>query len=402
MGLIIKINEQISIEENYPLFNLNALDMLSDRNSSELHMPYLGFKKERIKIKKRWFNILSPSEVVRQSSDIDGYYRVIYIQVNWSTGEYYIGKSNRPTWKQLNRYQGSGLRFRHKYKKHKHDFVRYFIAACNTALETERLEASIVDHELLMDEKCLNLIAGGGGINNKRSSKAESSVKKREYMLKHPEQFKPMLEASIKAFQSGDTAELRARNKKIKETMNDDFYRDMSRDRIANWKNNNPEDYTKSRLKNLEAIKSPEVQNKRKASLDKWRSENPEEHVAWQQKLIESRMSPEVKAKRKASLKAWNKNNPEQAKQNAQKRAKAAAAKTSKAVSMLDLETGEVLKTFASQHAAARWLVEQGLAKNTNCVSSIGAVCLRKPCSTGYGYRKKAYGFGWSFYFNEE
>ncbi|KTD82405.1 hypothetical protein [Legionella waltersii] len=57
----------------------------------------------------------------------------------------------------------------------------------------------------------------------------------------------------------------------------------------------------------------------------------------------------------------------------------------------------KVLKTFPSQHAAAKWLVENGKAKNSNCVSSISSVCLRKPCSTGYGYRKKAYGYGWCF-----
>ena len=46
---------------------------------------------------------------------------------------------------------------------------------------------------------------------------------------------------------------------------------------------------------------------------------------------------------------------------------------------------------------AAKWLVEKGFAKNTNCKSSISAVCLKKKCTTGYGYRKKAYGFGWEF-----
>jgi len=71
--------------------------------------------------------------------------------------------------------------------------------------------------------------------------------------------------------------------------------------------------------------------------------------------------------------------------------------KTSKEVYMIDLHSGEVLKIFPSQHAAAKWLVENGKAKNMNCVSSISSVCLRKPCSTGYGYRKKAYGYDWRF-----
>ena len=64
---------------------------------------------------------------------------------------------------------------------------------------------------------------------------------------------------------------------------------------------------------------------------------------------------------------------------------------------MIDLQSGKVLKVFPSQHAAARWLVENGKAKNTNCVSSISAVCKRKPCTTGYGYRQKAYGYDWRF-----
>lgn len=79
------------------------------------------------------------------------------------------------------------------------------------------------------------------------------------------------------------------------------------------------------------------------------------------------------------------------------KRAKAAAKKLSKAICMIDLQSGEVLKTFPSQHAAAKWLVENGKAKNLNCVSSISSVCLRKSCTTGYGYRKKAYGYDWLF-----
>lgn len=64
---------------------------------------------------------------------------------------------------------------------------------------------------------------------------------------------------------------------------------------------------------------------------------------------------------------------------------------------MIDLQSGEVLKAFPSQHAAAKWLVENSKAKNLNCVASISSVCLRKPCTTGYGYRKKAYGYDWRF-----
>ena len=99
----------------------------------------------------------------------------------------------------------------------------------------------------------------------------------------------------------------------------------------------------------------------------------------------------------KASLKKWRDANPQQAAENAKKRAKSSAAITSKEVCMVDLESGNNLKTFPSQHAAARWLVENGKAKNTNCVTSISSVCRKSPCTTGYGYRKKAYGYGWCF-----
>ena len=159
----------------------------------------------------------------------------------------------------------------------------------------------------------------------------------------------------------------------------------------------NPEEYAKARKNNLKKIKTPEREAKRKASFEKWVKKNPEKYKAWQKKLITSRTSKEANEKRKASIKKFNKKHPQKAKANAQKRAKAATAKTSKEVCMIDLQSGKVLKVFPSQHAAARWLVENGKAKNMNCVSSISAVCKRKPCTSGYGYRKKAYGYDWRF-----
>ena len=394
--MIITINENIRIWKEFNPIELSLDDSLLSPFDSKRNFAKLGFNKERIAIKDRWFDVLTPSELVRKRNKKDGYYRVIYIQINMENGEYYIGKANRPKWSDLQRYQGSGLKFVNKFKKYKDHFTRYYIAACKTSEETEQLEASIVDKDLLSDEKCLNLVAGGGG-TTKHPSIAESSKKKREYMINHPEQFKPMLEASKKAFQSGDTPALRARSQRIKEVMNADIYREMSRTRMAKWKKENPKEYVKARRRNHEAIKAPKVQDKRKANLDKWKKENPEKHQAWEAKRLDACTSEEAKEKRKASLKKWRDRNPAQAKANAQKRAKAAAAKTSKEVCMLDLQSGEVLKKFPSLHAAARWLVENGIAKNMNCVSSISSVCLRKPCTTGYGYRKKAYGYDWRF-----
>tara|TARA_R110001606_G_scaffold399285_2_gene583675 strand:+ start:4564 stop:5772 length:1209 start_codon:yes stop_codon:yes gene_type:complete len=394
--MIITINENIRIWMKFNPIELSWDDNLLNSSNSKRNLARLGFNKERIAIKDRWFDVLTPSELVRKRNNNDGYYRVVYIQINMENGEYYIGKANRPKWSELKRYQGSGLKFVSKFKRNKDQFARYYLAACETAEETEQLEASIVDKDLLADEKCLNLVAGGGG-TTKHPSIAETSEKKREYMKNHPEQFKPMLEVSKNAFQSGNTSALRARNQRIKEVMSAEKYRKMSHTRMEKWKEENPKEYAEARRKNHEAIKTTECQEKRKASLKKWVKKNPEKHKAWQEKLISSRTSQKAKEKRRASLQEWIDKNPEQAKANAQKRAKAAAAKTSKEVCMIDLQSGEVLKIFPSQHAAAKWLVENGKAKNMNCVSSISSVCLRKPCTTGYGYRKKAYGYDWRF-----
>lgn len=394
--MITTINENIRIWQEFNPIELSLDDNLFNSSDSKRNLAKLGFNKERIEIKNRWFDIFAPSELVRKRNKNDGYYRVVYIQINMETGEYYIGKANRPKWSELKRYQGSGLKFKNKYWKNKDQFIRYYIATCKTAQETELLEASIVDKELLSDEKCLNLVVGGGG-TSRHLSIADSSDKKREHMKAHPDQFKPMLEASKKAFQSGDSPALRARNQRIKDVMSKEKYREMTRKRINKWKDENPIDYADARRKNLEKIKSAESQAKRKASLKRWAENNPERHNAWQEKLISSHTSQKANEKRKASLKDWNDKHPERAKINAQNRAKAAALKTSKEVCMIDLQSGEVLKIFPSQHAAAKWLVENGKAKNMNCVSSISSVCLRKPCSTGYGYRKKAYGYDWRF-----
>jgi len=377
--MITEINDKITIWRKFDLAKLSM-----DKTSP----PNILFNEEQISINDRWFDILSPSELVRTRNKEDGYYRVIYIQINFDSGEYYIGKANRPTWKQLERYQGSGLKFKNKFNKHRNNFVRFYIASCKDSEETELIESSILTPEILSDEKCLNLVAGGGGLN-KHTSSAETSEKKRAHMQRHPEQYQSMLKASKKAFQSGDTQSLRDRNQRIKETMSDT--------RIEKWIQENPEKYKESRMKMLESSKTIQSREKRKASRNSWIANNPEKHKVLQEKLIKSSTSPEAIAKRKASLKKWRDKNPQQAAENAKKRAKSSAAKTSKEVCMVDLESGNTLKTFPSQHAAARWLVEIGKAKNTNCVSSISSVCRKSPCTTGYGYRKKAYGYGWCF-----
>lgn len=393
--MIIKLNENISVWRDFNPFELSWDENIFSLPDSRRSLARLGFNQQRILIKDRWFDVLDLSELVRKRNR-DGYYRAIYIQLNWENGEYYIGKVNRPKWSELMRYQGSGLKFANKFKNNKSSYARYFIAVCETAEDTEQLEASIVNEDLLADEKCLNLVAGGGG-TSKHPTFAETSEKKRRYMKSHPEQFKPMLEAAKIAFRSGDTSALRARSQRIKEVMSTEKYRKMSAERIKKWAIENPEAYAEARRKNLEAIKRPERETKRKASFEKWIENNPEKYKIWQEKLLASRNSKTAIEKRRASLKDWGKKNPDQAKANAQKRAKAAAATLSKEVCMIDLYSGKVLKRFASLRDAAKWLVKNGKAKNMNCVSSISSVCLRKPCTTGYGYRKKAFGYDWRF-----
>jgi hypothetical protein len=390
--MTINLNENIKIWREFNSFELAFGDNSYDTKHT---LAKLGFNKERIAIKDRWFDVLTPSELVRRRSKTDGYYRAVYIQIDWESGEYYIGKVNRPRWSELQRYQGSGLKFVNKFKKNRRYFARYYIAACETAEETEKLEASIVDKDLLLDEKCLNLVSGGAG-TTKHPSIAESSEKKRKHMKSNPAQYKPMLEASKKAFQSGDTPALRERSRRIKEVMSTEEYSKASSERIKKWRKENPEKSEQAFQKFLLSIKTNEVQERKKASLKKYKVENPEKLKIWEKNRLAALAKKESKDKRKSSLKTWRANNPEQAKTNAQKRAKAAATKLSKEVCMVDIHSGNILNTFASLHEAAHWLLERGLVKNTNCVSSISSVCLRKPCANG-GYRKKAYGYGWRF-----
>lgn len=253
------------------------------------------------------------------------------------------------------------------------------------------LEAEIVDEELLLDPLCLNLVKGGAGTNKHSSSERNQHI--REYMIGHPEQFSSMMLENKRLYCSGMTMELEARNTSIQNTMRQEQYREMSRERILRWKQEHPEEYAKSRENNRMAVQTEYSKQKRNESLKKWREEHPEEYLANKQKQLAACHSEEAEAKRRKSLKEWNDSHPEIAKM----RAANAVEKTKKSVDMLDLVTGKVIRTFKSQKEAAIWLVEQGIAKNTNCQSSISEVCLKKPCSTGYGYRKKAYGYGWRF-----
>ena len=385
-------------EKNKPIKSYWAIpfDGFEQFHSEITLAEMFGYNTTRIWIKDKWYDVLPPSQVVRSPSSVDGKYHFIYIQINMTTHEYYIGKVNRKRWSELKRYNGSGLLFRRKYKGHETDFVRYFIACCSTEKETEELESQIVDEQLLSDPKCLNLVRGGGGTSEHDSSE-KRSARQREIMKEHPENYQAMIEASQRLFRSGDTYALKQRAEKTKATMSNDFYRTQMSERIKRWRKEHPEEYAQSRENNKKANQSPESKEKRRKSRKKWIAEHPEEHKAQQERLSELRNSSEARKKRSESLRIWAEEHPEEAKEHVKRRSAASVEKCRKPVNMCDLETGEVLRTFKSQHEAAQWLVDNGLAKNTHCASSISAVCQRKPCTTGYGYRKKAYGYDWQY-----
>ncbi len=394
----IKISDYVTFYQKYNPIELsleNPKDY-SKLQPEELSAIMLGNNQTKIRIKGNWYDVLSLSKAIRALSNNDKSYHFLYIQINWATNEYYIGKVNRKHWSEIQRYQGSGIRFKQKYNVHQKKFVRYFFAYAQTNNETERMEADIVDDILLSDPKCLNLVCGGGGT----SEHSDNEVRKeriRAHMKSHPEQYEAMMQKSKKLYHSGQTDALIMRNQAIKETMSDNKYREMTRERILRWKKEHPDEYEKSRENNRKAIQSSESKLKRKASREKWIAEHPEEHKLHQQNLIAARTTPEANEKRKSSLKQWKETHPEEAKENARRRVASSAEKNKKRVHMYNLETGRVIKTFDSQIAAAQWLVDKGIAKNINCKSSISQVCLKKPCTTGYGYRKQAYGFGWEF-----
>lgn len=393
-----QISELVTIQHKYSSYELSKFDPINYTAESYEHLlaRLTGYNPTKISIKSDWYDVLPISVVARSKSPVDGAFHFVYIQINLSTNEYYVGKVNRKRWSEINRYQGSGLKFKRKYKGHEDEYIRYFIASCNTSDETETLEAKIVDEELLKDPKCLNLVCGGGG-TSEHYDRNKRSARQREIMSEHPEFYQSMVDTAKQLYQSGDTAALQRRSEAIKATMSDNHYRQLMSDRIKTWKAEHPEEYQRSRENNRKALQKPEVKAKKRQAYLKWAEEHPEENKAIQEKLIKARTSPEARKKRTESLRQWNAEHPEEARANIEKRSTTSAEKCRKAVNMCDLETGEVIRTFKSQRAAAKWLVDEGIAKNMNCSSSISAVCRREKCTSGYGYRKKAFGYDWQY-----
>lgn len=374
----IKINKNISISS--PLAFFKNSNPLFPKDTQIIECQYIW-------IQNKQFKIIQPSELLRKRNNKDGYYRVIYIQINFETGEYYIGKANRPTWKQLQRYQGSGLKFKEKYKKHQDQYVRYYIAICESAKETEQLEANIVNSSLLIDPLCLNLVQGGGGTTG-HPTMQELREEKSKYMKSHPERYQAMLDTAKKIF-TKDSLALKERNRRILQTMSDGKYREISRNRILKWKINNPEKYEEARQKNKESIRKKDVQTKRKRSLALWIEKNPEKYQQWQENRRRALQKIETKEKIRKAQKSWAQANPEKVKENTHKRALASSKVISKPILMKDLKTGKNVKQFTNAREAAKWLLLEGKTKSKNAAGSIGAVCLVK--------RQKAYGYIWEF-----
>lgn len=393
--MTIKISKLIDFEPP----NHFSLRGDTDSNLSPFANYYMNsipdpFNKGKIRIKDRWFDIISDSILYRARNKNDGYYRVIYIQINWLTNEYYIGKANRKTWQQLKRYQGSGIRFKCNFNKYEDAYERYYIAICKSAKETEELEASLVDEELLNDPQCLNLVKGGAGIST-HPTHEELKLKQSTFMKDHPEKYKAMLETARKYFTKG-TKECAARSERIKTTMSSEKYREMTRERIQNWKKNSPEAYALSRKRNKEKQQDPEIKAKRVENLRKYKKEHLEEFKIWEQHRIEACKSEKANLKRKQSLKKWRESHPEEMKKRREMLQKLISDTRSKSVCMIDLKNGSVIQIFKSMADAGQWLREKGLSKSVNPQSSISAVCLKKKIA-GHGLKSVAYGYGWCF-----
>lgn len=386
--MTIKISKLIDFEPpNYFL-----LDKYTDNNLSPFANYYMNsipdpFNKGKIRIKDRWFDIIDDSILVRARNKSDGYYRVIYIQINWLTNEYYIGKANRKTWQQLKRYQGSGIKFKCNFNKYEDAYARYYIAICKSAKETEELEASLVDEELLNDPQCLNLVRGGAGLST-HPTHEELKLKQSAFMKNHPDRYKAMLETARKYFTKG-TKECAARSERIKTTMSSEKYREMTRERILNWKKNSPEAYALSRKRNKERQQDSAIKTKRVENIRKYKEEHPEEFLIWEHHRIEACKSEASIQKRKQSLKKWRESHPEEMKKRKEILRKLVSDTMSKSVCMIDLKNASVIQIFKSMADAAQWLKEQGITKSINPQSSISAVCLKK--------RTVAYGYGWCF-----
>ena len=395
--MVIKFSDYLSIDDGIDVSKMLAVNPLPlESKSGVLQLAKQSIwllpleSEKKIFIQGIEYRVVSVSKFYRHKG-IDGKYHAIYIQIDYNSGEYYIGKVNRQNWREVKNYAGSGVVFKAKYKKHSDRYARYYLFVCDSEKETEELEAKIVNKELLNDPFCLNKIQGGGGISNVPYTK-ERKAKQSQYMKEHPERY----EAMIQATRNFDEEKIRLRSQKIKEKMSSDYYRELSRERIKNWKERDPKGYKAAREKNRISVNKPESKKKRTEALKKWKVEHPEEARTWEEHRREALNSPESRQHRSNSQKEWIANNPEKAKERKEKAKKSFVEKYAKPVAMVDLKTKQQIRTFSSIKEAANWLIQNGYTKSVNPSSQIVAACMKKQIS-GHGTKKSAYGFGWEY-----
>lgn len=391
----LTIDDGISFEDwppsfHYPSFELNSDSSFVLPSYETYFIPKMFGEGAKVKIQDTWYDVIPLGSLVRKKSK-DGYFRAIYIQIDYTSGEYYIGKVNAANRRKLLSYPGSGVLFTQKYKKHKDRYRRYYICYCKTAKETEEMEARIVNEELLKDPFCLNLIRGGGKATTKDYSE-ERKKQQGEYMKSHPERY----EAMMKAAKNFSLQDIQRRGESIKKTMSNDKYRKMTSERIKRWMVEHPEEYALARANNKAALINPETRAKRLESRRKFREEHPEEYTAWEQKRKASVSRPEVRAKMSKSQEEWMKNNPDKSRERLAKMQKASIEKIAKPVEMFDLKTDLTIQSFDSVKEAANWLLDNGYTKGSNPSSTIVAVC-KKRNEKDHSTRKSYLSFGWRY-----
>ena len=392
--MLIRISDYLSFDDEINLFETlsNNSFWQSTNNPFEntFYRPITDFilkeEKQKIVLQGKSYSILSMSRLAR-SKGSDGKYHAVYIWINFSTGEYYIGKVNRDKWSQIKRYTGSGVKFKPIYNKHKDHFIRYYLFACNSEKETEEREAELVNEELLKDPFCLNLVAGGGGVSTSPLPE-ERREKQRQYMKEHPKRY----EAMLKVAHNLSEYDLQRRGASIKKTMSDEKYKKMTKERIAKWRKEHPEEYQKAQEKSKEAQQDETIKKKRVQKIKQWKLEHPEEARLWEGKRLKAMTDPEVNKRRGESLRKWNKEHPDQKKVIGKK----IGASKLIPIEMLDINTNEVIKEFSGIREAGEWLVENGKTKSVNPASHVCSACKGKR-TDGHGQRQSAYGYKWRY-----
>ena len=383
--MVIKLSDYVTLDD--PRLDLRSSWYIGTGDfATELKRYAALIREQAVTIQGRRYPIVDYNRLSHTKGS-DGKYHAIYIQINFLNGEYYIGKVNRGRWKEVLLYQGSGVLFTKKYNKHSEEFARYYILVCDSAEETEKAEAEIVNADLLRDPFCLNKATGGGG-GSQAPIAEERKKRQSEYMKAHPEKYQAMREAAKNMSQ----AEIEAQHQKTKKTMSQQKYRDMSRERIANWKEKHPEEYAEARAKNAESIRKKEVQEKRLSTLQKQAEEDPEKYNQRMEKWVECVQSESARKKRSVSFKKYLNEHPAEVK----KRCAKAGLKRRRPILMMDPHTDEVLMEFSGLIEAEEWLLKQGKAKGVNPSSSICAARQQKVIP-GHGVKRTAFGYKWRY-----